>query len=194
MFCCRESLVPSIKLANMIKLFKIIGYIHFAIIILDIFLFKTFLFLLFLMQFFFIQFSIYSKGYSYFIMVILIILLYIYKIFESSVQDFLVGINDGSKAMSFCFKVFLVVFEIFCIFLTFQLYKQSKHEYRIIVGLAPDDRVYILPNDNNNGNNNENNNNNDYNGEANNENNNQDEIQPFQEHENADANGGNNNQ
>ena len=136
--------------------------------------------------------------------VLIIYFMYIYKIFERAIQGFLVGINDGSKAMSFCFKVFLSVFEVFCIFFTFQLYKQSKHEYRINKGIIQDDRVPIQVNQNENENNDEynneyNNDNNDdemnYNNEeANNENDNQDENQPFQEHDNADENAGNNNQ
>ena len=134
--------------------------------------------------------------------VLIIYFMYIYKIFERAIQGFLVGINDGSKAMSFCFGVFLSVFEVFCIFFTFQLYKQSKHEYRINKGIIQDDRVPIQVNENENNdeNNNEyNNDNNDdemnYNNEeANNENDNQDENQPFQEHDNADENAGNNNQ
>ena len=134
--------------------------------------------------------------------VLIIYFMYIYKIFERAIQGFLVGINDGSKAMSFCFKVFLSVFEVFCIFFTFQLYKQSKHEYRINKGIIQDDRVPIQVNENENNdeyNNEYNNDNNDdemnYNNEeANNENDNQDENQPFQEHDNADENAGNNNQ
>ena len=128
--------------------------------------------------------------------------MYIYKIFERAIEGFLVGINDGSKAMSFCFKVFLSVFEVFCIFFTFQLYKQSKHEYRINKGIIQDDRVPIQVNENENNdeyNNEYNNDNNDdemnYNNEEeNNENDNQDENQPFQEHDNADENAGNNKQ
>ena len=204
MFCCREEFVPSIKLANMIKLLKVIAFIHLVIVVLDIFLFKTNLFFLFLFQLMVIIISTCSKRYGCFMIVLIIYFMYIYKIFERAIQGFLVGINDGSKAMSFCFKVFLSVFEVFCIFFTFQLYKQSKHEYRINKGIIQDDRVPIQVNQNENENNDEynneyNNDNNDdemnYNNEeANNENDNQDENQPFQEHDNANENAGNNNQ
>ena len=204
MFCCREEFVPSIKLANMIKLLKVIAFIHLVIVVLDIFLFQTNLFFLFLFQLMVIIISTCSKRYGCFMIVLIIYFMYIYKIFERAIQGFLVGINDGSKAMSFCFRVFLSVFEVFCIFFTFQLYKQSKHEYRINKGIIQDDRVPIQVNENENENNDEynneyNNDNNDdemnYNNEeANNENDNQDENQPFQEHDNADENAGNNNQ
>ena len=190
MFCCREEFVPSIKLANMIKLLKVIAFIHLVIVVLDIFLFKTNLFFLFLFQLMVIIISTCSKRYGCFMIVLIIYFMYIYKIFERAIQGFLVGINDGSKAMSFCFRVFLSVFEVFCIFFTFQLYKQSKHEYRINKGIIQDDRVPIQVNENEN-NDDEMNYNNE---EANNENDNQDENQPFQEHDNADENAGNNNQ
>ena len=32
-----------------------------------------------------------------------------------------------------------MIFEIFCIYVIFQTYKQAKHEYRIKLGYAPED-------------------------------------------------------
>ena len=188
MNCCGEVLVPSIKLAKMLNFFKVIGFIHFAIIILDLFLFKTSLFILIALQLVVLFFCICRKEFGFFLLFILIILMNIYRFIELTISNFLSGIKDGSKDMIFGFRVFLCIFQIFCIFYSFQLYKQSKHEYRIVLGIIPDDRVQIQVNENdmvelNNGNNEE----------GNNQNNNQEEFQPFQGHGVA-VGGGNNNQ
>ena len=173
--CCIEAIVPSVKLAKMLNFFKVIGFIHFAIIILDLFLFQTNIFLLFAMQLVIMLFCICRKEFGCFLILILILLMYIYRFIEGAISNFLSGIKDGSRDLDFGFRVFLCIFEIFCIFYTFQMYKQAKHEYRIQLGIIPDDRVQIQDNENamaglNNG----------YNEEGNNQNNNQDEFQPFQ--------------
>ena len=41
----------------------------------------------------------------------------------------------------FCFFVFIAVFELFCIFISFQAYKQSKQEYRIKFGYAEGENI-----------------------------------------------------
>ena len=137
MFCCKEVIEPSIKLSKMVKLLKIIGFLHYPLIVLDIFLFETNYFIVLFFQLVVLYFSICRKDYGWFVIVIIIYLIFMYELIEGGVRKFLLGINDDSKTLPFCFNIFLLVFEIFCLFLTFQLYKQSKHEMRIKLGFIP---------------------------------------------------------
>ena len=137
MFCCGEAIHPSIKLSKMITLLKVIGFLHFPIILLDIFLFKTTYFIVLFIQLAFLSFSICTKDYGWFLIAIIIYLIFLYELIEGGVRKFLLGINDDSRTLTFCLNIFLIVFEIFCIFLTFQIYKQSKHEMRIYLGFIP---------------------------------------------------------
>ena len=63
------------------------------------------------------------------------------------------------------------MFKIFCVYVAFQVYKQSKHEYRIKFGFALEDNI-----NGNNDNEEDLINNNNFNEDYNNENNNQDEF------------------
>ena len=70
-----------------------------------------------------------------------------------------VGFYANQNMVSFCFLVFILIFEIFSICVIYTTYKQSKHEYRISFGFAPGEAAH--QNDNieqlNNIDNNENN-------------------------------------
>ena len=82
------------------------------------------------------------------------------------------GFNKKSDPLAFGFLSFTAVFEIFCIYVVFQTYKQAKHEYRIKYEYVPaeernnennnqiDDNVNLMDNNNeeNNGQNGNNNN------------------------------------
>ena len=85
---------------------------------------------------------------------------------------FQVGFFKNDSSTAFCFFVFIFVFEIFCIFVVFQSYKQSKQEYRQKYGFAAgenggeefqngeeNDNIQGLNNNQNNNRNNNNNNN-----------------------------------
>ena len=117
----------------------------------------------------------------------------IYGFLKNILVSFQIGDYKNHNYSAFGFLTFLFMFKIFCVYVAFQVYKQSKHEYRIKLGFAPEDNINgnndenneNLINDNNfndednnniEGNNNANNNNN----EDNNVNNNQDEFAPLQ--------------
>ena len=117
-------------------------------------------------------------------------LIFFITFIESVIAKFKEGINTGKNPITFCYRVFASVFELFCIFYLFQIYKQSKHEMRIKLGFIPDDREQIQIDEDNNG---FNNNNNEEDNVDNNNNNNQDEFQPFQGH-GVVVGGGDNNQ
>ena len=137
MFCCKPSLEPSIKLTKFLNLLKIIGFIHYVLVILDIFIFETNYFILLFFQLAIIHISICKKDYGWFLIVMIIYLFYIYEFIESVVRYFILGINDNNMTLPFCFNVFIIIFEIFGLFLTFQTYKQAKHEMRIKLGFIP---------------------------------------------------------
>ena len=137
MFCCKQSLEPSIKLTKFLTLLKIIGFIHYALVIINIFIFEKNYFILLFFQLAIIHISICKKDYGWFLIVMIIYLLYIYEFIESVVRYFILGINDNNMTLPFCFNVFIIIFEIFGLFLTFQTYKQAKHEMRIKLGFIP---------------------------------------------------------
>ena len=189
---CREVIEPSIKLSKMVNLLKILGLLHFLLILGDLFLFKTGMFFFLLVQFLFLLISIVTKHFGQYLLFILICFFDAYTFFQNLGAWFQVGFYKGDKPAPFCFLVFLFIFEIFCIFFTFQAYKQSKHEYRIKLGFPPEEGIQMNDNfvhnnndDNNEGNNEEGNDNN-------NENNNQGGFQPFQGHGVAVGGGDNN--
>ena len=147
--CCREVIEPSVKLAKMVTLLKILGIVHFVIILGDLFLFGTGLFFFLLIQFLALLLGITSKHFGQYMFFILICIFNAYSCFQSVGAWFQVGFYKKDKALSFGFMVFFIIFEIFCIFVIFQVYKQAKHEYRIKMGYAPNDNDARI-NDNNN--------------------------------------------
>ena len=205
--CCREVVEPSIKLAKMVNLLKILGFLHFALILGDLFLFGTGIFFFLLVQFLFLVIGITTKHFGQYLLFILICLFDTYTCIQNIGARFQIGFYKRDKTAPFGFLVFLLIFEVFCIYFTFQTYKQSKHEYRIKLGFPPEDGIQMNDNDNINGNDNvvglninddnneeENdgiNNNNENN--HNNDNNNQGGFRPFQGH-GVVVGGGDNNQ
>ena len=179
--CCREVMEPSVKLARMITLLKILGIIHSSLIIGDIFLFGTSFFVLLLMKLLFLYISISTKYYGFYLMYIL----YGISIIGSCLANFGICFQRGNykdhNYIGFGFLSFLFVFEIFCVYVVFQTYKQSKHEYRIKFGFVPGNNI----NENNVQNNDnieglmDNNDENEDNGNGN-VNNNQEGFAPFQ--------------
>ena len=211
--CCREVVEPSIKLAKMVNLLKILGFLHFALILGDLFLFGTGIFFFLLVQFLLLVIGITTKHFGQYLLFILICLFDTYNCIQYIGARFQIGFYKRDKTAPFGFLVFLLIFEIFCIYSTFQTYKQSKHEYRLKLGFPPEEGFQMNDNDNDNinGNNNVNafglninddndddendgnNNDNNNNGNNNNNNNNQGGFRPFQGH-GVVVGGGDNNQ
>ena len=137
--CCREVIEPSIKLARMVTLLKILGFIHFALIIGDLFIFGTGIFFFLLIQFLVLLIGISSKHFGQLLFFILICFFNIYLCIGTIGAWFQVGFYKNDSSLAFGFLVFILIFEIFCIYVIFQTYKQAKHEYRIKLGYAPED-------------------------------------------------------
>ena len=161
--CCREVIEPSIKLARMVTLLKILGFIHFALIIGDLFIFGTGIFFFLLIQFLVLLVGISSKHFGQLVLFILICFFNIYLCVGTIGAWFQVGFYKNDSSVAFGFLAFILIFEIFCIYVIFQTYKQAKHEYRIKLGFAPEENQNNFQmNDNleglNNNNENENNN------------------------------------
>ena len=135
--CCKEVIEPSVKLARMVTLLKILEFLFFALILLDIFVFDTGIFFLLLFQFLFLLIGISSKHFGYLLANIMISLLYLYTIISRLGVMFQVGFTKKSKPLGFGFLSFTTVFQIFAIYVVFQVYKQAKHEYRIKYGYVP---------------------------------------------------------
>ena len=176
--CCQEVLEPSIKLARMITLLKILGIVHFALIVGDLFVFVTGIFFFLLVQFLVLLVAISSKHFGQFLFFILVCFFNIYLCISNIGAWFQIGFYKNDSSLGFGFLSFILIFEIFCIYVIFQTYKQAKHEYRIKLGYAPED----IPNQNNfqMNNNLEGLNNNFNNEDNNNENNNGGGFAPFQ--------------
>ena len=191
--CCREVLEPSIKLAKMVNLLKIIGFFHFALILGDLFLFGTGVFFFLLVQFLFLIMSVTTKHFGQYLLFILICLFNTYTCIQKIGARFQTGFSKRDKTAPFGFLVFLVIFEIFCNYSIFQAYKQSKHEYRLKLGFPPEEGLQMNDNVNENNHDNvvglnindddgdDNVNDNNFNNN-NNENNNHGGFQPFQGH------------
>ena len=170
--CCKEVIEPSVKLARMVNLLKLLEFLYFALVLLDLFLFDTGIFFMLLFQIVFLLFGISSKHFGYLLLSILVSLFYLYTIITRVGASFQIGFNKKSDPLAFGFLSFTAVFEIFCIYVVFQTYKQAKHEYRIKYEYVPaedrnnennnqiDDNVNLMDNNNeeNNGQNGNNNN------------------------------------
>ena len=138
---CREVIEPSIKLARMVTLLKILGFIHFALIIGDLFIFGTGIFFFLLVQFLVLLVGISSKHFGQLLLFILICFFNIYLCIGTIGAWFQVGFYKNDSSLAFGFLAFILIFEIFCIYVIFQTYKQAKHEYRIKLGYAPEDNA-----------------------------------------------------
>ncbi len=168
--CCKEVIEPSVKLSKIVSLLKIIAFAHFFIIVGDLFIFGTGFFFFLLFQFIVLLISISSKHFGHYLFFILVSSFNTYMIIELIGIWLQVGFYANQNMVSFCFLVFILIFEIFSICVIYTTYKQSKHEYRISFGFAPGEAVH------------QNDNIEQLNNIDNNENNNDGVISPFQGH------------
>ena len=174
--CCREVIEPSLKLGRLIAFLKFVVFIHFFLVLVDLFIINTGFFFLLFIQILVLLIGISSKHFSQFLIFILICFFNFSLIFQTLGSWFQVGFYKNDSSFAFCFFVFMFVFELFCIFISFQAYKQSKQEFRIKFGYAAaengggvnnienaqdfEDNIQGFNNFGNNDNNNNNNNNN----------------------------------
>ena len=134
-----------------------------------------------LIQIIFLYVGISSKHFGHYLFFILICIYNISIGFNIVGLWFQSGFYDYEDKVpitetTFCFTIFILVFEVFCIYVVFQSYKQSKQEFRVNYGFIegqnqieeniqnePDihENIQGINNlqNNNNGNNNNNNNN-----------------------------------
>ena len=169
--CCKEVIEPSIKLARMVTLLKVLGFIHFVLIIGDLFLFGTGIFFFLLVQFLMLLIGISTKHFGQYLFFILICFFNIYLCISAIGAWFQVGFYKNDNPLSFGFLAFILIFEIFCVYVIFQTYKQAKHEYRIKMGYAPPEPGILGNNYQMNNYNDDNNNNNNFDDDDNENNN-----------------------
>ena len=147
--CSREVMEPSIKLSRMITLLKILAFIHVALIVADFFIEdfgKSFSLLVELIA---LMVGISSKFFAHYLSFIFLDFIIIGYYLIRILICFQRGDFEDHNYFAFGFISFILMFEIFCVYVVFQVYKQSKHEYRIKFGFAPEDNI--------NGNNDQNN-------------------------------------
>ncbi len=166
--CCKEEIEPSLTLKRMISFLKFVVFLHFVIITFDFLIAQTGFYLLFIFQVIVFSFGICKKHFGYFLYFIMFLYFYIFLLFYILIEPFQTGLSSSDSKFIFCFYVFLLVFEIFCVYAVFQVYKQAKYEYRNQYGFNADNDDEENNNDNDNNNNNNNNNNNE-------------DLAPFQE-------------
>ena len=131
---CQKVIEPSLKLSRMLKFLKYILLVQLLLMMIDIIFIQTNIFFLLFIQLFITIFGIMSINYSLYLILILVCFFNLYIIFKILGKWFIVGFYKNDSSFTFCYIVLIFVFEIFFIFYTFQLYKQSKHEYRIKYG------------------------------------------------------------
>ena len=134
--CCRDEIQPSLTLKRMLTLLKIILIIHVLIIMVDILFVQSFISLMLIGQILMSIITFCTKHFGYYLYIIICLFLVIYGMIYIIGACFQTGFALESNKVKFCFYVFILVFEIFFIYVIFQLYKQSKHEYRIQYGFA----------------------------------------------------------
>ena len=135
-----EIIQPSVKLARMVTLLIVLAFVHFALVLGDIFFFGTSIFFLLLLQFLFLLIGIATKYFGFHSYFNAFCFITIYSCIIKLGARFQIVFYKKGDPVSFCFLSFLLIFQIFCIYVMFQTYKQSKHEYRIKYGyIDPDE-------------------------------------------------------
>ena len=135
-----EVIQPSVKLARMVSLLKVLAFVHFALIIGDIFFFGTSTYFFLLFQFLLILMGIITKYFGYYSYFNAFCFITIYSCIIKLGARFQAVFYKKVDPVPFCFFAFVLIFQIFCIYVMFQTYKQTKHEYRIKYGyIDPDE-------------------------------------------------------
>ena len=142
--CFQEALEPSIRLARMATLLKILLILHIALMIIDGFVLSTAWSAFLSVPMVVLIFAINSKYFGHLLLIIFICSYNIYFYISNIGAWFQVGFYKNDSSLVFGFLSFIIIFEIFFIYVIFQTYKQAKHEYRIKLGYAPGD----IPNQN----------------------------------------------
>ena len=147
--CCRDVIRPSLTLKRMIVLLKFNLYFHLVIISFDMFVSQSGYYILLLLQMIMYTLAMCTKHFGYLLTFVIFLFVFIYSILRILVSGPSTDLDKDKNDIRFCLFVFLLVYEIFCVFLFFQVYKRAKHEYRIQYG-------YIVVDDDEENNNNEN--------------------------------------
>ena len=141
---CNEVIEPSVKLSKMMRILKFYALIHVLLAISDIIFFKVNIFINLFINFLFIIISIKSKNFGNHILVIILCLMIIPILIQLIGARIIGGYIKFKDDISFYFLTFMLIFEIFCVYLMFQVYKQSKYEYKSAYGYGPDEDEGII--------------------------------------------------
>ena len=136
---CNEVIEPSVKLSKMLRILKFYALIHVLLAISDIIFFKVNIFINLFINFLCIIISIKSKNFGNHILVIILCLMIIPILIQLIGARIIGGYIKFKDDISFYFLTFMLIFEIFCVYLMFQVYKQSKYEYKSAYGYGPDE-------------------------------------------------------
>ena len=141
---CNEVIEPSVKLSKMMRILKFYALIHVLLAISDIIFFKVNIFINLFINFLCIIISIKSKNFGSHILVIILCLMIIPILIQLIGARIIGGYIKFKDDISFYFLTFMLIFEIFCVYLMFQVYKQSKYEYKSAYGYGPDEDEGII--------------------------------------------------
>ncbi len=152
--CCKEEIEPSLTLKRMISFLKVVLFLHFVIIFFDFFIIQTGFYFYLFFQVIVLSFGLCTKHFGHFLYFIFFLYFYIIFLIYILGGAFQTGFSNSDSKFLFCYFVFMLVFEIFCVYVVFQVYKQAKHEFRNQYGFNADNDDEENNNDNDNNNNN----------------------------------------
>ena len=149
--CCTRSINPTFKLIKMVNFLIGIFIILIIIVLVKILYLKKAGFIFDAIKSIILIISIVTKHYGYMLLFCVFTLISLLESIESIGISFQVGFTIFSSKLNFILRLTFFIFDIFCVFVSFQVYKRMKFEYKVKMG-------YERFNNNRNRNNNERNN------------------------------------
>lgn len=151
--CCSEVIEPTLKLRKMLKPLKYLFFLILFLILLDMFFIKTSFFFDFTIEELLLLIVFSTKHYSHMLLFLIACIISMVSLIEFLGIWFQHGFYKSQNPYQFGFLVFELVLQTFSVFLSLQLYRQMKYEYKIKVGLAePDEEMQREQNENIHGN------------------------------------------
>ena len=146
MHLCEEVIIPSPKLQKMLNVLKITLFVFILLVLTNAVLDVGDSFSGLIFQAIFLLFVLSSKHYGYMLLFIIFCIAELGSNLEILGIFAQIGFYKSSNKILFCVLVFTTSFQIFNIYLSFVIFRQLKHEYKI--------KFYGENQDNNNGGNN----------------------------------------
>lgn len=147
--CCSEVIDPTLKLRKMLTLLKLLFFIILFLIILDMFFIRSSSFFDLAIEAIILLLVFSTKHYSHMLLFLIACIICMISLIEYLGIWFQKGFYKNESTFLFCFLVFELVLEFFSVFLSLQLYRQMKFEYKVRIGLAdPENRVPRANNEN----------------------------------------------